>query len=53
LSATYSDVAPGLALALFGSYNLMEVAVRDGNASLTLGIGRGDRIRIGSGGGAA
>lgn len=53
LSATYSDVAPGLALALFGSYNLMEVAVRDGNASLTLGIGRGDRIRIGPGGGAS
>jgi len=46
LSGTYSDVGSGKALALFGSFDLLEIAIRDGNASSRLGIGRGDRVGI-------
>jgi S-adenosylmethionine hydrolase len=46
LSETYSDVASGVACALFGSYNFMEIAVREGNASATLGIKRGEKVMI-------
>ncbi len=46
LSQTYSDAPSGVALALIGSYNLMEIAVRDGNAMLALGVGLNDRIII-------
>ena len=37
---TYADVAPGTPLALVGSSGLIEIAVRDGNASALLGLGR-------------
>jgi len=47
VSETYSDVAPGRALALVGSYGLVEISVRDRNASSSLGVERGDRIEIG------
>ena len=46
LSQTYSDVPSRVALALIGSYNLMEISVRDGNAMLILGAGLNDRITI-------
>jgi len=50
ISDTYSSVQPGSVLALFASYNLLEIAVRDGNAASQLGMGRGERIVITRGG---
>ena len=50
LSECYSETQPGMAIALFGSYNVMELAVRDGNASSLLGVGTGDAIAIESSG---
>ncbi len=47
---TYADAPAGEALALFGSFNLMEIAVRNGDAASRLGVGRGDGIGIGRGG---
>src|ERR1051326_4806205 len=41
---TYADVQSGEPLALIGSAGLIEIAVRDGNASESLGLSRGDRI---------
>jgi S-adenosylmethionine hydrolase len=38
---TYADVTPGMPLALSGSSGLVEIAVRDGNAAASLGLGRG------------
>lgn len=46
LNRTYSDASSGAPLALIGSYDLMEIAVRDGNAMLTLGATLDDRITI-------
>jgi S-adenosylmethionine hydrolase len=44
---TYIDVAPGCALALFGSSGLLEIAVRDGSAAKQLGLRVGDRVTLG------
>lgn len=41
---TYADVEPGQAAAITGSSGLVEIAVRDGNAAVSLGIRRGDRV---------
>jgi len=41
---TYADVAVGEAAALVGSSGLVEVAVRDGSASATLGLRRGSEV---------
>ncbi len=46
LSETYGDTSPGTAVALFGSYDLMEIAVRDGNASSRLGAKQGDPVSV-------
>ena len=46
LRRTYADVASGEPLALIGSGDLVEVAVRDGDAAAALGIARGDRIEL-------
>ena len=46
ISRTYASVAPGEALALVDSYGLLEVAVREGDAARTLGVQRGDRVRL-------
>lgn len=46
LHDTYSDVSPGMACALFGSYNLMEIAVREGNASSSLGVRQGEKVIV-------
>ena len=43
---TYGDVSEGELLALVGSHGLIEVAVRGGNASRTLGIGRGAPVTL-------
>jgi S-adenosylmethionine hydrolase len=46
LRRTYSDVTPGTPLALAGSSGLVEIAVRDGNAALSLGLGRGGVVLL-------
>jgi len=46
VSETYSDVASGRALALVGSYGLIEISVRDRNASSSLGVERGEKVKI-------
>ena len=46
LQRTYADVAPGEAVALVGSSGLIEIAVRDGNASTTLGLPRGASVLV-------
>jgi len=43
---TYADVAPGTPLALVGSSGLIEIAVRDGNASALLGLARGATVLL-------
>jgi hypothetical protein len=42
----YQEVAPGELLALVGSSDLLEISARDGNAASTLGVDRGERVRI-------
>ncbi|CAN5476244.1 SAM-dependent chlorinase/fluorinase [soil metagenome] len=44
LKRTYSDVAPGEAVALIGSSGLLELAVRDGSAAQALRISVGDEV---------
>ncbi len=46
LHQTYGEGRPGQPLALFGSAELMEISVNQGNALRTLGIGPGDPLRI-------
>ena len=46
LARTYGDVAEGEALALIGSADLLEVAIRGGSAATALGLGRGSEVTI-------
>jgi len=46
LVATYADAAPGALVALVSSWGTLEVAVRDGNAALQLGVGRGAAVVV-------
>jgi S-adenosylmethionine hydrolase len=46
LRRTYADVLSGAALALAGSSGLIEIAVRDGNAAASLGLGRGGVVLL-------
>lgn len=46
VSRTYGDVRKGAPLALFGSFELLEMAVREGNAAETLAAGPGTEIRV-------
>jgi S-adenosyl-L-methionine hydrolase (adenosine-forming) len=43
---TYADVAPGQPLALVNSYDLLELAVRDGSAATLLGLRPGDPVTV-------
>jgi hypothetical protein len=43
---TYGDVRAGVSLAIFGSYGMLEVAVRDGNASDFFAAGAGTSVTI-------
>lgn len=45
----YGDVAPGEALALFGSHGGLEVSVNGGNAARSWGIERGTLVEVGPG----
>jgi len=44
LSRSYSDVAPGALVALVGSSGLVEIAMREGNAAVQLGVTRGSDV---------
>jgi S-adenosylmethionine hydrolase len=46
LGRTYADGAPGGAVAVIGSWGLLEVAVRNGSAATTLGAGVDTPVRI-------
>jgi S-adenosylmethionine hydrolase len=46
LQRTYADVASGEPVAVMGSWDLVEVAVRDASAADALGAGPGTPIRI-------
>ena len=48
LSETYASVADGL-MALVGSYGTVEIAVRNGSAAATLGVGVGERVVVAAG----
>lgn len=43
---TFGDVAPGAPVAYVGSAGTIEIAVRDGSASLQLGAARGTVVRV-------
>lgn len=46
ISYTFADVAVGELIALIGSNNRLELAVRNGSAAQTLGVGIGDIVRV-------
>ena len=46
LSASYASVAVGDPVAVIGSWGLLEIAVRDGDARVTLAAGVGDRVMV-------
>ena len=46
LSTSYAAGVPGEAVAVIGSWGLLEIAVRDGDARVTLGASIGDPLRI-------
>lgn len=46
ISHTFADVAVGELIALLGSNNRLELAVRNGSAAQTLGVGIGDIVRV-------
>lgn len=46
VSRTYGDVQKGAPLALFGSFEMLEIAVREGNAAAILAAGPGTQIRV-------
>jgi S-adenosyl-L-methionine hydrolase (adenosine-forming) len=43
---TYGDVPKNALLALFGSFEMLEIAVREGNAAEMLAAGPGSEIRV-------
>jgi S-adenosylmethionine hydrolase len=46
MSSTYGVVAPGTPLAVVSSFGLLEIAVRDGSAQRSLGLGLGTPVRL-------
>ncbi len=46
VSGTYGDVPTNAPLALFGSFEMLEIAVREGNAAEMLAAGPGEEIRV-------
>ena len=46
LRATFGDVESGALVAFIGSGGTLEIAVRDGRADQTLGLGRGDEVAV-------
>ncbi|MBI3784999.1 MAG: SAM-dependent chlorinase/fluorinase [Deltaproteobacteria bacterium] len=50
LAKSYADVAPGMGLAIVGSSDLLEIAVRNGSAARQLAVGAGAVVRVWVGG---
>lgn len=50
IRATYGDAAEGAPVAIFGSFELLEVAVRDGSAARQFAAGPGTPITVQAGG---
>lgn len=46
LRTTYADVAPGAPVAVWSSWDTIEVAVRDGSAAALLGVGVGATVTV-------
>jgi len=46
VSRSYGDVQKGAPTALFGSFEMLEIAVREGNAAALLAAGPGSHIRV-------
>ena len=46
LGSTFGDVASGTLVAFIGSGGTLEIALRDGRADRTLGLGRGDEVSV-------
>jgi S-adenosyl-L-methionine hydrolase (adenosine-forming) len=46
LSRTYQDVPRGKAVALFGSLEMLEIAIHGGRADRQIGAGKGDPVQI-------
>ena len=46
LSRTYQDVPRGKALALFGSLDMLEIAIHGGRADRQIGAGKGDPVQV-------
>lgn len=46
LSSSYAHVSPAEPLAIIGSRNLLEISINQGNASESLKISRGDKVKI-------
>ena len=46
LSNSYAEVKIGEPLAIFGSFNFLEIAIRNGNAQRKLSLNIGDRIEV-------
>lgn len=46
INRTYADVPVGKPLALFGSTDRLEIAIHAGNAAQTLGLRRGDKVKV-------
>lgn len=46
LAKTYQDVPRGKALALFGSLDMLEIAIHAGRADRQIGAGKGDPVQI-------
>jgi len=46
LRDAYGDAPKGVPLAIFGSFNLLEVAIRDGNAAMHFAAGPGTPVSL-------
>ncbi len=46
LVTAYTKAAPGTLLAIIGSSNVLEIALRDGSAARHLGAGKGSRVSV-------
>ena len=43
---TYGDAPKGASLAIFGSFNLLEIAIRNGNAAAKFAAGPGTPVSV-------
>jgi S-adenosylmethionine hydrolase len=46
ISRSYSDVERGKPLAIFGSIDMLEIAIHGGKADRRIGAGKGDPVQV-------